>query len=160
MLHASSYLSVSQFAAREGVSRPRVLQWLAAQRITGALRVGHQWAIPATAAIERRAAGRPGSHDSDAATRLLRVMAKKYLWWLAPAEAAARPDLIITQVMDIGDYEDVCKLESEMGRQRLVRVLRRAEAGRLSERSWNYWHHRLGLVRSGRVPASPRRVFA
>src|SRR3990172_10860839 len=94
-------LSVSQFAAREGVSRIRVLQLLGAGRIPGARKIGHQWAIPASAVIVRRARGRPRKRGSSPADRLLRAIAKKYLWWLSPREAAARPDLVMTQVMDI-----------------------------------------------------------
>ena len=87
-------------------------------------------------------------------------MAKKYLWWLAPKEAIARPDLVITQVMDIGDWDDVCKMEVVLGRARLARVLMRAEAGRLSERSWNFWYYRLGGARAGRGPPPRKRVLA
>ena len=153
----SPLLSVSQFAAREGVSRIRVLQLLGAGRIPGARKIGHHWAIPTSAAIVRQARGRPRHRASPAADRLLRSMATKYVWWLPPREAIARADLIVTQVMDIGDYDDARKLEATLGRQALGAALRRAEAGRLSERSWIYWHHRLGLAPRGRVPPLPAR---
>ena len=91
MADSSAFLSVSQFAAREGVSRPRVLQWLAAQRIPGALRVGHLWAVPAGATVTRRAAGRPVAGESASAQRLLAGLAKKYLWWLASGDATRCP---------------------------------------------------------------------
>lgn len=152
-------LSVSQFATRERVSRVRVLQLVGAGRIPGARKIGHQWAIPASAAIARRARGRPRKGGSSPVDRLLQAMARKYVWWLSPREAAARPDLIITQVMDIGDYEDACRLEAAMGRQALARALRHAEPGRLSERSWAYWHHRLGRAPAGRVPPPPKRAL-
>ncbi|MGH8681366.1 MAG: hypothetical protein ACREVP_07675 [Burkholderiales bacterium] len=152
-------LSVSQFAARERVSRVRVLQLLGARRLPGARRIGHQWAIPASTAIVRRTRGRPRKRASRPVDRLLRTMAKKYVWWLSPREAAARPDLVITQVMDIGDYEDACRLEAALGREALARALGRAEAGRLSERSWTYWHYRLGRAAAGRVPPRPKRVL-
>src|SRR3989304_1530005 len=150
-------LSVSQFATREGVSRGRVLQLLAARRITGARRIGHHWAIPAAAAIERRPPGRPRGKRGEPAARLLRELARKYVWWLPRREVGARPDLAITQTMDLGDFEDQRRLEAALGRQRLARVLQRAAAGRLSARSWAYWHYRLGLARPGRVPSRPRR---
>ena len=150
-------LSVSQFATREGVSRGRVLQLLAARRITGARRIGHHWAIPAAAAIERRPPGRPRGKRGEPAARLLRELARKYVWWLSPREVGARPDLAITQTMDLGDFEDQRRLEAALGRQRLAQALQRAEAGRLSARSWAYWHYRLGLARPGRVPPPPRR---
>jgi hypothetical protein len=151
------FLSVSQFAAREGVTRARVLQLLAARRLAGARRIGHHWAVPALATIERRAPGRPRGRRPEQRGRLLRAFARKYVWWLSGAEAAAMPDLAITQTMDLGDYEDVLRLEAALGRERLAQALRRAEAGRFSERSWAYWHYRLGLARPGRVPQLPKR---
>jgi hypothetical protein len=150
-------LSVSQFASREGVTRARVLQLLAARRIAGAQRIGHHWAIPAQAAIERRAPGRPAGRRPEPAVRLLRALARKYVWWLTSAEVEARPDLAITQTMELGDYEDVLRLEAALGRERIAQALRRAQAGRFSERSWAYWHYRLGLARPGRVPGLPKR---
>jgi hypothetical protein len=154
---AASHLSVSQFAGREGVSRIRVLQLLAARRIPGARKIGHQWIIPVAAVIVRRAAGRPAKRAS-AGNRLLRTLARRYVWWLSPAAALARPNFIATHVMEMGDYDDVLKLEATLGREAMVRALREAEAGRLSERSWIYWHHRLGLTR-GRIPPLPRRTL-
>jgi hypothetical protein len=151
------FLSVSQFASREGVTRARVLQLLAARRLAGARRIGHHWVIPAPAAIERRAPGRPRGRRPEPAGRLLRVLARKYVWWLSGAEVEARPDLAITQTMELGDYEDVLRLEAALGRERMAQALRRAEAGRFSERSWAYWHYRLGLARPGRVPRLPKR---
>ena len=151
------FLSVSQFASREGVTRARVLQWLAARRLAGARRIGRHWVIPAPAAIERRAPGRPRGRRLEPAGRLLRALAREYIWWLSGAEVDARPDLAITQTMELGDYEDVLRLEAALGRERMAQALRRAEAGRFSERSWTYWHYRLGLARPGRVPRLPER---
>lgn len=150
-------LSVSQFAAREGVSRARVLQLLAARRIAGARRIGHHWTIPSGSAIERRSPGRPRIQRAPPAARLLRELARKYVWWLPVAEAGARPGLAIAQTMELGDYEDQRRLEAALGRGRLTEALRGADAGRFSARSWTYWHYRLGLAKPGRVPALPRR---
>lgn len=154
---ATSDLSVTQFAQREGVSRVRVLQLLAEGRIPGARKVGRQWIIPGTAAIERRAPGRPSARPH-ADERLLRALARRYVWWLSPAEALVRPNFIAAQVMEMGDYGDVLRLEAGLGRQALVRALREAEAGRFSERSWIYWHHRLGIA-GERIPPLPRRTL-
>jgi len=152
-------LSVPQFAARERVSRIRVLQLLAAGRIAGAHKIGHRWAIPAAAVLRRRHPGRPRKASAGANAGLLRAMARKYVWWLSPAEALERPGLVVTQVMEMGDYDDVLRVEAALGRGALVEALRRAEPGRLSARSWTYWHHRLGLAPSGRVPPPPERAL-
>ena len=153
-------LSVSQFAAREGVSRARVLQLLAARRIAGARRIGHHWTIPAGSTIERRSPGRPRGRGAEPAGRLLRELARKYVWWLAPAAAASRPGLVVTQTMELGDYEDQRRLEAALGRTRLAQALYGAGAGRLSARSWAYWHYRLGLAKPGKLPPMPRRTLA
>jgi hypothetical protein len=153
------FLSVSQFAAREGVTRARVLQLLAADRIAGARRAGHQWVIPAAAAIVRRAPGRPKKRTEHAGDSLLRRMAKKYVWWLSPAEALGRPHLVVSQVMELGDYDDAIRLESTLGRNALADALREAQPGRFSLRSWTYWHYRLGLASPGAVPPLPERAL-
>ncbi len=151
-------LTVSQFAVREGVSRTRVLQLLAARRVAGAGRMGHQWVIPASARIERRAPGRPRRRPADDVQRLLRRLARKYVWWLSPSQAMARPRLVAGQVMNLGDYDDALALEAALGRERLADALRNADPGRFSPRSWSYWHYRLGLAAPGRVPPLPRRT--
>lgn len=88
---------------------------------------------------------------------LLEKFARRYIWWKAPAEAMVRPERIVTQVMDIGDYDDVQSLVHEAGVAYLREVLTHAEAGQLNARSWAYWHYRLGLSDPGKVPALPER---
>ena len=90
---------------------------------------------------------------------LVHALAAKYIWWQVPEEAAARPLRVMAQVMDLGTYEDVRKLEKSAGEQTLAEVVRQAEPGWFSPRSWHFWHHRLGLVGSGRVPDLPVRRF-
>jgi hypothetical protein len=43
-------------------------------------------------------------------------MARKYVWWLARTEAVQRPDLVAVQVMEMGDYDDLCRFEAALGR--------------------------------------------
>lgn len=87
-------------------------------------------------------------------------MARRYVWWKTPEEAAATPRRVIAQVMDIGDYADVQALASEVGEAVLAEVLANAEAGEFHPRSWTYWHYRLGLATSGRMPPMPVRKVA
>jgi hypothetical protein len=61
--------------------------------------------------------------------------------------------------MDIGDYDDVLRLADDMGDAYLRSVIAMAEPGQLNARTWNCWHHRLGLVKRGKVPPTPRRRF-
>ncbi len=89
--------------------------------------------------------------------QLLASLARKYIWWKTPQEATRQPERIIAQVMDIGDYDDVQRLVAMVGEKRLRRVIINAEAGQFSERSWHYWHYRLGLADPGKIPDMPKR---
>jgi hypothetical protein len=97
-----------------------------------------------------------GHLDQEALKRL----AGKYIWWKTPDEAVAMPERVVAQVMNIGDYDDVQELAHQVGDQYLRDVLDHAEIGQFNERSWVYWHYRLGLVAPGRVPPMPTRRLA
>ena len=90
----------------------------------------------------------------------LKLFASKYIWWKTPEEAITMPQRVIAQVMNVGDYADVQSLVSQVGDDALREVLSHAEAGQFNERSWAYWHYRLGLSSVGQVPALPERRFA
>ena len=69
------------------------------------------------------------------------------------------PERVIAQVMNIGDYEDVQRLVAQVGEDVLREVLTHAQAGQFDERSWAYWHYRLGLATLDDVPRLPVRSF-
>ena len=91
---------------------------------------------------------------------VLKSLASKYVWWKTPDEAVSMPERVIAQVMNIGDYADVQAMAAEVGDEVLRDVLSHAEAGQFDERSWAYWHYRLGLASVDHVPALPVRRFA
>lgn len=93
-------------------------------------------------------------------SEILKPLASKYIWWKTPDEAIAMPARVIAQVMNIGDYSDVQWLASHVGDEVLREVLAQAQAGQFNERSWTYWHYRLGLSGLDQVPALPVRSFA
>jgi hypothetical protein len=96
--------------------------------------------------------------QSDAAIReLLTRLARKYIWWKAPDEAMRRPQRVVAQVMNIGDYDDVQEMVQALGDDALRDVLLHAEVGQFNERSWVYWNYRLGLAAPGQVPTLPTR---
>lgn len=86
-------------------------------------------------------------------------MARKYLWWKTPEDAPAIPDRIVAQVMNLGDFNDVEQLVIRFGEEWLRRVLTTAAPGTFDERSWAYWHYRLGLAEPGGLPEMPARRF-
>lgn len=88
---------------------------------------------------------------------LLSFWANRYIWWKTSSEALQHPERIIAQVMDIGDYDDVQDMLRVFGETVAQHILRHAEAGMFSPRSWAYWHYRLRLAESGQVPPLPQR---
>ena len=88
---------------------------------------------------------------------LLKQLSGKYIWWKTPDEAVAMPERVIAQIMNIGDYADVLLVTEQVGDDTLRNVLMNAEIGQFSDRSWTYWHYRLGLAKLDEVPALPTR---
>ena len=95
---------------------------------------------------------------SSHALECLRRLAPRYVWWKTPDEAMQFPDRVAAQVMDIGLWQDVLDLIEAVGDDYLRRVLQEAEIGQLNERSWHYWHYRLGLAEYGVRPVPPMPV--
>lgn len=90
---------------------------------------------------------------------VLRQLAAKYIWWKTPEIAIAQPERVLAQVMDLGDYADVELLTEHAAEDVLRDVLRHAQVGQFSERSWHYWHYRLAMATLGHVPPLPQRVL-
>ena len=92
----------------------------------------------------------------------LEKLAPYYVWWKTREEAMLFPDRVAAQVMNIGTWEDVTALIEATGEDYLREILTNAEIGQLDERSWHYWHYRLGLAQPGLtpVPSMPVRKFA
>ncbi len=90
--------------------------------------------------------------------QLLSYFASKYIWWKTAEEACHFPKRVIAQVMEFGEFEDLSLLWNAYSIDELVDVLKSSGPGVLSPRSWNYWHYRLGLSKSGSVPSLPVRT--
>ena len=91
---------------------------------------------------------------------MARTFAKKYLWWARPEEAIRDQGRLVAQVMNLGTFEDVRYLEDRLGEDCLADIVKTASPGYFQEKSWNYWHHRLGIARDGAVPPLPQRTFS
>ena len=88
----------------------------------------------------------------------IRALAVRYVWWMPPEEALLFPRRVLAQVMDLGGFGDYELIESYFGRKEMRSALRFAQPGWFRERSWWYWHYRLGLIRWGeQVPPMPTR---
>ena len=92
---------------------------------------------------------------------VLKALAPRYVWWKTPDEALKRPRQVIAQVMKMGDHDDLMDLTESIGDQALAQVLVHADPGQFDERSWNYWHIRLGVSQPPDYapPPMPVRVF-
>jgi len=109
-------------------------------------------ATPDSFATQSPATERLGRHSAK-----LAAMARRYHWWLSPEDALNYPERIVALVMNIGSFRDAAGLAETLGEDALRAVLKGAEAGQFNERSWHYWHYRLGLAQPGRVPPLPVR---
>ncbi|MBK8870542.1 MAG: hypothetical protein IPN19_05725 [Elusimicrobia bacterium] len=86
--------------------------------------------------------------------------AAKYVWWKSPDEAIEYPERVVAYVLNSGTFEDVQKIVGLMGEDYLRGVVERAEVGWFNERSWHYWHYRLGMAKPNEVPEMKRRRVA
>jgi hypothetical protein len=93
---------------------------------------------------------------NEAQKAFLLDMAKRYIWWKTPNEVILHPQRVLAQVMNLGVWGDLCKLDALFSEQELLDVLKRAEAGWLNERSWYFWH--CCLMFGEEVPPMPGRA--
>ncbi|MFL5121834.1 MAG: hypothetical protein ACJ8C8_15410, partial [Microvirga sp.] len=87
---------------------------------------------------------------------LIETLGRKYMWWPPTGDRPHPPARIIAQVMNLGTYDDIRRLESAVPPERLAEVMRDAQPGWFSARSWEFWRGRLsacGLT----VPDEPPR---
>ncbi len=89
-----------------------------------------------------------------------RAIVARYVWWETPEEAAIYPERVIARTMNMGDFDDIERIARLLGDAMLRDVVTHAQAGWFDERSWHYWHYRLGLCDLGAVPPLPRRALA
>ena len=88
---------------------------------------------------------------------LMSELERKYFWW-EPVGAQPRSQArILAQAMDLADFDDIRRLETQVGPERLARVMREAEPGWISERSWELWRGRLSLATGQALPERPPR---
>jgi hypothetical protein len=81
-----------------------------------------------------------------------------YLWWQSDEESLARPERLIAQIMDIGDWDDAHHLEIMLGAEILRDILTYAEPGWFRPTSGSFWNYRLHVVAfDAEPPAMPRR---
>jgi len=89
---------------------------------------------------------------------LLAEFAQRYVWWAD--DGGPSEERIIAQVMNVGTYDDIRRLERAFDADALRRVMLQAQPGWISERSWDFWRGRLRLRGDPAISqAPPRRSF-
>jgi hypothetical protein len=88
---------------------------------------------------------------------LISELEKKYFWWEPIGSQPRMQDRILAQAMDLATFADIRRLETVVGGDRLIEVMRRAQPGWLSERSWELWRGRLSLATGQALPEEPPR---
>lgn len=91
---------------------------------------------------------------------LAEELERKYFWWEPVGLEPRSPSRILAQAMDLATFEDVRRLEDQLGAETLVRVMLSAQPGWFSDRSWEFWRGRLAFVTGRAIPEEPpRRSF-
>ena len=81
--------------------------------------------------------------------------ASRYIWWETVDSALVYPQKILAQVMNIGTWDDMCKLVELFPAKDLLDILNTSYIGQFNERSWRFWHNRF----SKEIPPMPKRVL-
>jgi len=74
----------------------------------------------------------------------LHALARRVVWFKSPSEAIAMPVHFIAHVLTYGTHEDVSVLRRFVPDDDLREALARAARGVFDDRSWAYWHLKLG----------------
>ena len=81
-------------------------------------------------------------------------LAKRYVWWQSQTWAYQHPEIFLSNVMNLGCWDDIQILRQVVGDHVLKEVLFHAPAGYFHYRSWDYWHVKFGIEP---IPPLPKR---
>jgi hypothetical protein len=91
---------------------------------------------------------------------LLSDLERKYFWWEPIGTEPRSSARIVAQAMNMALFEDVRRLEDELGHDVLLETMLAAQPGWLNERSWEFWRGRLAFATGRAIPEeAPRRSF-
>lgn len=85
---------------------------------------------------------------------------KAFFWWEHVGTEPRSDARILAQAMDLASFENVVRLETSLGPDRLADAMLGAEPGWISERSWEFWRGRLSRATGRSIPDTPpQRAF-
>ena len=90
---------------------------------------------------------------------LLEELEAKYLWWKPEDGGRRSAERVLAQVMNLGTYDDIRRMEAVFEPDRLRDVLAQAQPGWFSPRSWEFWRGRLARSTPEIHRNPPRRSF-
>ena len=91
---------------------------------------------------------------------LLSDLERKYFWWAPVGTEPRSPERIVAQAMNMASFDDVQRLERELGPTVLLDTMLAAQPGWLDDRSWEFWRGRLAHATGRAIPENaPRRSF-
>jgi hypothetical protein len=89
---------------------------------------------------------------------LLSDLESKYFWWEPIGTEPRSSERVVAQAMNMASFEDVRRLETELGHDALLETMLAAQPGWLNERSWEFWRGRLAFATGRALPEeAPRR---
>lgn len=86
----------------------------------------------------------------------LQALARRVVWFKSPRDAIAMPMHFIAHVLTYGTHQDVGVLRRFISDDDLREALASAPPGVFDDRSWAYWHLKLGRYPP---PPLPTRVL-
>jgi hypothetical protein len=90
----------------------------------------------------------------------LSELERKFFWWEPVGSEPRSAARIIAQAMSLAGFDEIIQLERELGPDRLVEIMLKAEPGWIDARSWELWRGRLTLATGRAIPAeAPVRSF-
>ena len=84
----------------------------------------------------------------------------RYFWWEPVGTEPRSAERIVAQAMNMASFDDIIRLERELGYDALLNTMLSAQPGWLDERSWEFWRGRLAFATGRAIPEkAPRRSF-
>jgi hypothetical protein len=85
---------------------------------------------------------------------------RRFFWWEPVGSEPRSPERILAQAMSFAGFEEILKLEQELGPDMLVDVMLGAQPGWIDARSWEFWRGRLTRATGRAIPLeAPARSF-
>ncbi|MGY3447712.1 hypothetical protein [Bradyrhizobium sp. USDA 4353] len=85
---------------------------------------------------------------------------RRFFWWAPVGSEPRSPERIIAQAMSFAGYDEIRKLEQELGPDLLVDIMLNAQPGWIDARSWEFWRGRLTRATGRTIPVeAPARSF-